>query len=106
MPELNLGNKYECYSCGTRFYDLGKSEAVCPKCGANQKDSDRGESFSTSSQSARKKRKAEPAKPIEIEEEEVAVGGDIADDELDVGDVEIDAGLDDEEEEEDLDDED
>ena len=37
----SLGNKHECYNCGTRFYDLGKSESICPKCGANQKDSDR-----------------------------------------------------------------
>jgi len=33
-----LGNKHECLGCGTKFYDLGKSELVCPKCGENQKD--------------------------------------------------------------------
>ena len=31
MPEL--GNKYECAECGTKFYDLGNPAAVCPKCG-------------------------------------------------------------------------
>ena len=36
MPDL--GKKFECYSCGTKFYNLGKPEAICPKCGANQKD--------------------------------------------------------------------
>ncbi len=36
MP--NLGKKYECFNCGTKFYNLGKPEAICPKCGANQKD--------------------------------------------------------------------
>jgi hypothetical protein len=36
MPDL--GKKYECFSCGTKFYNLGKPEAICPKCGANQKD--------------------------------------------------------------------
>jgi predicted nucleic acid-binding Zn-ribbon protein len=36
MPDL--GKKFECYSCGTKFYNLGKPEAVCPKCGANQKE--------------------------------------------------------------------
>jgi uncharacterized protein (TIGR02300 family) len=30
MPEL--GNKFECAECGTKFYDLGNSSAVCPKC--------------------------------------------------------------------------
>ena len=33
MAELKLGNKFECFRCGTKFYDLGKSAAVCPKCG-------------------------------------------------------------------------
>ncbi len=29
----DLGKKHECETCGTKFYDLGKSEVVCPKCG-------------------------------------------------------------------------
>jgi uncharacterized protein (TIGR02300 family) len=73
MPELKLGTKYECFSCGTKFYDLGKSESVCPKCGANQKDAARAETPAVS-QASRRKRKAEVvvAKPIEpVEEEEV-----------------------------------
>jgi predicted nucleic acid-binding Zn-ribbon protein len=36
MPDL--GKKYECFNCGTKFYNLGKPEAICPKCGANQKN--------------------------------------------------------------------
>src|SRR5688572_28398756 len=36
MPDL--GKKFECYSCRTKFYNLGRPEAVCPKCGANQKN--------------------------------------------------------------------
>jgi hypothetical protein len=38
MPEL--GKKYTCYSCHTKFYDLGKPEPLCPKCNANQRDAD------------------------------------------------------------------
>jgi uncharacterized protein (TIGR02300 family) len=38
MPEL--GRKYTCYSCHTKFYDLGKPEPLCPKCGADQRDAD------------------------------------------------------------------
>ncbi len=34
----NLGKKFNCFSCSTKFYDFGKPEALCPKCGANQKD--------------------------------------------------------------------
>ena len=33
-----LGTKWECFSCGAKFYDLNKEEAVCPKCDANQAD--------------------------------------------------------------------
>jgi hypothetical protein len=38
MPEL--GRKYTCYSCHTKFYDLGKPVPLCPKCGSDQRDAD------------------------------------------------------------------
>ena len=38
MPDL--GRKYTCYSCHTKFYDLGKSVPLCPKCGADQRDAE------------------------------------------------------------------
>jgi uncharacterized protein (TIGR02300 family) len=31
-----LGKKHTCYSCNVKFYDLGKEEKLCPKCGADQ----------------------------------------------------------------------
>jgi len=34
----NLGKKWICYSCQTKFYDFSKPEAICPKCGSNQKN--------------------------------------------------------------------
>jgi uncharacterized protein (TIGR02300 family) len=39
MPAKDLGAKHVCFKCGTKFYDMRKPEAVCPKCGADQKDS-------------------------------------------------------------------
>jgi hypothetical protein len=36
----DLGKKYTCYSCHTKFYDLGKAVPVCPKCGADQRDAE------------------------------------------------------------------
>jgi uncharacterized protein (TIGR02300 family) len=103
MPELKLGTKHECYSCGTKFYDLGKAEPVCPKCGANQKDVSSSDSPSVS-QSSRRRRKAEIVpKAIDVEEDEP-----IADiDEEIVPDAELEGAAldDDEEEEEDFDDE-
>ena len=36
MAKPELGTKRVCVSCGTRFYDLTKVPAVCPKCGTQQ----------------------------------------------------------------------
>lgn len=36
MVRPEFGNKRVCVSCSTRFYDLGKSPAICPKCGTEQ----------------------------------------------------------------------
>jgi len=34
----DLGSKYVCYKCGTKFYDLKKPVPTCPKCGADQRE--------------------------------------------------------------------
>ena len=34
MSKDKLGTKQICPSCESRFYDLNKRPAVCPKCGA------------------------------------------------------------------------
>ena len=39
MPAKDLGTKHTCFKCSTKFYDLKKLPAICPKCGADQKDS-------------------------------------------------------------------
>lgn len=36
MKTAELGNKIECPNCGTKYYDLGRPEPRCPKCGADQ----------------------------------------------------------------------
>ncbi|HTW71187.1 MAG TPA: TIGR02300 family protein [Acetobacteraceae bacterium] len=36
MGRPELGTKCTCASCAARFYDLNRSPAVCPKCGAPQ----------------------------------------------------------------------
>ena len=33
MEKSKLGNKQICESCGTRFFDFGKTEIKCPNCG-------------------------------------------------------------------------
>lgn len=32
----DLGKRYKCYKCGTKFYDLNKPTPVCPSCGEDQ----------------------------------------------------------------------
>jgi uncharacterized protein (TIGR02300 family) len=39
MPAKDLGNKFICFKCSTKFYDLKKPDPVCPKCGSDQRDS-------------------------------------------------------------------
>ncbi len=36
MAKPELGNKRVCVSCATRFFDLLKQPAVCPKCSTEQ----------------------------------------------------------------------
>ena len=76
-----LGNKHECLGCGAKFYDLGKTELICPKCGENQKelaenqDSTAGKKTSRKKKSAKAKakpKKKSPAKKAAKEVEEPA----------------------------------
>lgn len=84
MPDL--GSKHECPSCGIKFYDLGKHEPICPKCGANVKHLKPSEPAS-SSQAARRRRKAEIAADAEeLPEEEASDAGEPI---LDADDEEI-----------------
>jgi uncharacterized protein (TIGR02300 family) len=31
-----LGIRFKCYKCGTKFYDLNKPQPICPACGEDQ----------------------------------------------------------------------
>lgn len=56
----DLGSKYVCYKCGTKFYDLKKPAPTCPKCGADQR-----EAPVIKPQTARQQRAAAAAKEAE-----------------------------------------
>ncbi len=32
----DLGKRFKCFKCGTKFYDLNKPSPVCPSCGEDQ----------------------------------------------------------------------
>jgi uncharacterized protein (TIGR02300 family) len=61
----DLGRKYTCYSCHTKFYDLGKAVPICPKCGADQRDAEEAP-VTTSSRGRGASRAAPP--PVVVEE--------------------------------------
>jgi uncharacterized protein (TIGR02300 family) len=60
MPAKDLGSKHTCFKCGTKFYDMKKPVAVCPKCGADQR-----ESPALKSPPPSEKRSRAAAKPVE-----------------------------------------
>jgi uncharacterized protein (TIGR02300 family) len=33
LAAADLGTRYKCYKCGTKFYDLGRPQPLCPSCG-------------------------------------------------------------------------
>ena len=74
----DLGKKYTCYSCHTKFYDLGKPVPLCPKCGADQRDAD-----DTPAYTAPRGRSRVVEEVVEEEEFTPAPAGEASDDESD-----------------------
>jgi len=107
MTELKLGNKYECFNCGAKFYDLGKGNAVCPKCDSDQSEAEAKENPLVS-QSVRRRRRADlqpddTAPAASTEDEELTLpddAEDLDDEELELEAEEL-AEEDDEEEDDD-----
>jgi uncharacterized protein (TIGR02300 family) len=95
MPAKDLGTKHTCFKCSTKFYDLKKLPAICPKCGADQKDTPVVKPPTASEKRARAAA-ARSVAPVPAE-------GDEADTEViaDEDDVETDAEADDDEGEDD-----
>lgn len=84
VTKPELGTKHLCASCGTKFYDLNRAPATCPKCGTVASIAAKGPASRPS--------KASP-KVVEVEEDEAAVA--------EKADVEI-VSLDEAEEEENI----
>ncbi len=36
IQTTQFGNKYICFACQAKFYDLNRPDPICPKCGADQ----------------------------------------------------------------------
>jgi uncharacterized protein (TIGR02300 family) len=74
MPAKDLGSKYVCFKCATKFYDMKKPDPLCPKCGADQRESPALKPASEGRRSrlaaAPKIIEPEPEEPEAAEEEE------------------------------------
>lgn len=98
----DLGKKHECSECGAKFYDLGKADPICPRCGTSVSGEDDEPKVKS-----KRKRKTVPvaATPKEPDEDLSAAGDDdfAADDDIEEEDLEDEdlEDLDDDEEEED-----
>jgi uncharacterized protein (TIGR02300 family) len=92
MPAKDLGVKHTCWKCGTKFYDLKKADAVCPKCGADPR-----EAPAVKSPPAAERRRAAKEAPPVVEEvaetvEEAEVEEDLADEDGDEAEEPADEG--------------
>jgi uncharacterized protein (TIGR02300 family) len=65
VAKPNLGFKRVCGSCGTKFYDFGRTPIVCPKCGT----------VYVVSASTRAAARAEPVAEAVVEEADLPVAG-------------------------------
>jgi hypothetical protein len=46
MTKTKYGNRYQCFKCWCKFYDLSKPKVICPKCGVDQAEAPRHEKSS------------------------------------------------------------
>ena len=78
----DLGTKYTCFKCGTKFYDLKKPVPACPKCGADQREAPVAKPQTARQQRAAAKEAEETEVPetaeaeAEEEEDEAEEAGD------------------------------
>lgn len=72
MVKPELGLKRVCVACGTKFYDLTRAPALCPKCGTEQPAEQPKLRRTTSALPAEEKVKKRAAEP-ELEGEEVEI---------------------------------
>lgn len=78
MAAKDLGTKFVCFKCGTRFYDLKRPDPLCPKCGTDQRESPalRPPERSERRRSMRAALEAPEIEQEVIEEEEEEIGAE------------------------------
>lgn len=85
-PAGAFGEKYVCYSCGAKFYDLGKPEPRCPKCGADQREAPRQTKVRTPAPpEVIEERPVKRSRLLDEDDDEIAVEVEPDADDLDLG---------------------
>jgi uncharacterized protein (TIGR02300 family) len=85
MAKPELGLKRTCVACGTRFYDLARAPAICPKCGTEQPAEQprfRRPGGAAAAAAEEKLKRRAPAPELEgedVELEDVEAGEDVED---------------------------
>jgi uncharacterized protein (TIGR02300 family) len=77
MAAKELGTKHVCFKCGTKFYDLKKPEPLCPKCGADQRESP---ALKPPSSERRRAKPPEPKPPVVEAEPELEEDAELEED--------------------------
>jgi uncharacterized protein (TIGR02300 family) len=77
----DLGTKYVCYKCGTKFYDLKKPVPACPKCGADQREAPVAKPTAARAAKAVPAREPEEAEAPATDDEEAEVENEEPEDE-------------------------
>tara|TARA_Y100000589_G_C26912525_1_gene530917 strand:- start:40 stop:393 length:354 start_codon:yes stop_codon:yes gene_type:complete len=90
LDKSKLGNRYTCYECGTKFYDLNREAAMCPECNADQANAPVRDIRSLLSRNSAGNRpevqpEAAPVEEVEAKDE----NDETEDDEFDVGDMDL-----------------
>jgi hypothetical protein len=76
MAPKDLGNKHTCFKCQTKFYDLRKPVPLCPKCGADQRESPALKAPPPEKRARATPRKPEPVVEPLADEDEVPLDED------------------------------
>jgi len=97
QDKAKLGNRYTCYQCGCRFYDLNRPTPTCPECSADQREAPVRDIKSLLKSG--KKRIA----PVEEEPAPALKSDDDEDDDDGLGLLDSNSGDDEDEDEDDLD---
>ena len=75
MAKPELGTKRVCVACSTRFYDLTKQPAICPKCGTEQPIEQPRPRRTTGGNVVEDRRPKKPVPAPGVEEAEIEVEG-------------------------------